>query len=328
MAEAYRLPGGAPVGRRCGAPQAAPARGVSWRTVVRVLTPDEIVWFLGRSFAFLGHVDPHGLAGRVAPNLRDPRRDAASAFVWQADAAAPSAGVIARFPDVDDDDKTVLLSQPWFEGDPADFAELVRDVAERHAHEAVRLDLPAQSPDRVERLAATLAPFGFDLDVLRPLTFDLADVPPLGAPLVLEGWRLEADTAFRELIARAEGWPLSDRRWSWLKRASGPFTPDLWFLGSEAPDRPPVGYALCGPLTSGVEAVFGLTAAGVVPEHRRSTRMLRRLLLTLLHELSAISPLGRVEAELSARDPKLIEILRSIGFAAGDACPVLRRVPE
>ena len=285
------------------------------------------MWFLGRSFAFLGHVDPHGLAGRVAPRLRDPRRDAASAFVWQRSDAAPAAGVLARFPDAGDDDKTVFLSQPWFEGDPADFAALVSEVVARHAHEGVRLDLPAQSPDRVERLAASLAPLGFDLDVLRPLSFELAETPPLGAPLVLEGWRPEADTAYRELVARAEGWPLSDGRWAWLKRASGPFTPDLWFLVCEAPDQPPVGYALCGPRSTGFEGVYGLTAAGVIPEHRGSTEMLRRLLLTLLHELWGVSPLGRVEAELSSRDPKLIDILRSIGFAVGDPCPVLRRLP-
>jgi hypothetical protein len=289
--------------------------------------PDELVWFLGRSFAFLGHVDPHGLAQRLAPHLRDPRREAGSAFVWQGGDGVPSAGVFARAPDVDDDDKTVQLSQPWFEGDAEEFAALVAEVTARNAHESVRLDLPAQSPDRVERLAAALSPLGFDLDVLRPLSFELADTPPLGVPLVLEGWRLDADAAYRELIARAEGWPLSDKRWAWLKRASGPFTPDLWFLASEAPDRPPVGYALCGPRATGVEATFGLTAAGVVAEHRTSTEMLRRLMLTLLHELAGVSPLGRVEAELSSRDPKLIEILRSIGFEVGEACPVLRRLP-
>jgi hypothetical protein len=290
--------------------------------------PDELVWFLGRSFAFLGHVDPHGLATRVAPHLRDGRKEAANAFVWQEGEDAPCAGVYARFPDADDDDKTILLSQPWFEGDPAPFASLVRAVVARQAHEAVRLDLPAQSPDRVERLASALTPEGYDLDVLRTLSFELADTPPLGMPLALEGWRPEADVAYRELIARSEGWPLSDLRWAWLKRSSGPFTPDLWCLASETPDQEPVGYALCGPLSSGVAAVFGLTAAGVTPEHRSSTRMLRRLLLTLLHELAGMSPLGRVEAELSSRDPKLIEILRSIGFAVGAPCPVLRRMPE
>ncbi|CAN5680134.1 hypothetical protein BH23DEI1_BH23DEI1_09870 [soil metagenome] len=290
--------------------------------------PDELVWFLSRSFAFLGHVDPHGLAQRLAPHLRDHRREAANAYVWEVEGAAPTAGIYVAAPDVGDDDKTLYLSQPWFEGAQEEFAALVREVGSRHVHEAVRLDLPAQSPDRVDRLAQALTPDGFDLDVIRPLSFVLSDTPPLGAPLVLEGWRPRGDTTFRELVARAEGWPLSDERWAWLKRNSGPFTPDLWFLASEAPDQAPIGYALCGPLTTGIEATFGLTAAGVIPEHRGSTVMLRRLMLTLLHELAAMSPLGRMEAELSSRDPKLIDILRSVGFHVGEASPVLRSLPE
>jgi hypothetical protein len=282
---------------------------------------------MGRSFAFLGHVDPHGLAQRLAPRLRDPRREAASTFVWQVGDAAPTAGLFVVAPDAGDDDKTLRLAQPWFEGDAGEFAALVRAVAERSPHESVRLDLPAQSPDGVQRLTAALTPDGFDFDVLWPLAFELADTPPLGRPLLLEGWRLGADGAFRELVARAEGWPISDKRWAWLKRASGPFTPDLWFLASETPDQPAVGYALCGPVSLGVEARYGLTAAGVLPEHRGSTVMLRRVLLSLLHELAGLSPLGRVEAELSHRDPKLVDILRSIGFAVGEPCPVLRCLP-
>jgi hypothetical protein len=296
--------------------------------VVRTLSPDEIVWFLARSFAFLGHSDPHGLAQRLAVKLRDPRRDAVHAFVWQDDDASPRAGVYAVFPEPGDDDRTVRLAQPWFDGDASDFVRLVRDVIGRLPHEAVRLDLPAQSPEGVRRLEAALAPDGFDLDVLRTLRFDLSDTPPLGLPLLLEGWRPPADATFRDVVTRAEGWPLSDRRWAFLKRAWGPFTPDLWFLATETPDQEPVGYALCGPLSGGVAARFGLTAAGVLPEYRDSTTMLRRLVVSLLHELAALSPLGSVEAELSARDPKLIEILRSIGFSVGEPCPVLRRIPE
>jgi hypothetical protein len=296
--------------------------------VIRTLSPDELVWFLGRSFAFLGHADPHGLASRLSPRLREPRREAAHAFVWQPPEASPTAGVAVRFPDPDDDDRTLRLAQPWFDHDAQDFAALVRELERRHAFEAARLDLPALPGERVEALGRVLAPQGFELEVLRPLSFDLAEVPPLGAPLVLEAWRLPADGAFRRVVARAEGWePLSDRRWAYLKRASGPFTPDLWFMASEGPDRDPAGYALCGPLAAGVEARFGLTAAGVLPEHRGSTVMLRRVLLSLLHELAGMSPLGRVEAELSDRDPKLIDILRSLGFAVGPAVPVLRRVP-
>jgi hypothetical protein len=55
--------------------------------------------------------------------------------------------------------------------------------------------------------------------------------------------------------------------------------------------------------------------------------MVRRLLLSVLREWSALSPMGRVRASLSLQDPKLVAILRSIGFDVGRLRPVLRRLP-
>ncbi len=295
--------------------------------MVRSLQPAELTWFVARSLAFLGHLDPHGLAQRVAPRLRHTRRDASRCFVWQRD-GAPSAGVVALAPEPDDDERTLRFAQPWFEGDPLDLVRLVAELSERFDHEAAELDLVALAVGQKEHVSGLLAGEGFDLDVVRTLRFELAEVPPLGLPLALEAWRPPVDATLRELVGRSEGWRLSDRRWAWLKRVSGPFRPDLWFLAAEAPDRPPLGYALCGARAVGVETAFGLTTAGVVPEHRGSTEMLRRLLLSLLHELAAISPLGRVEARLSGHDPKLVEILRSIGFQVGAPRPLLRRLPS
>jgi len=303
------------------------ACAVSLPTVVRALQPDELPWFVARSLAFIGHVDPHGLALRLAPRLRDPRRDASAAFVWQSVDAAPSAGLVALAPSPDADDRTLRLAQPWFESKPDDLARLAEALCARFQHEAVVLDLAGVPAGVVERIAASLAPEGFDLDVVRRLRFELADAPPLGRPLALEAWRPTMDVVVRDLVGRSEGWSLSDRRWAWLKRGDGPFRPDLWFTASEAPDRPPLGYALCGARGSGVEARYGLIAAGVAPEHRRSTEMLRRLMLTLLHELAGMSPLGRLETELSHRDPKLIDILASLGFALESPRAQLRRLP-
>ena len=313
--------------------------------MIRSLTPDELPWFLTRAFAYLGHRDPWGLAQRSVVRLRDPRRDAARAWVHVPDPGAlasaaarsvpavpaestPSAGVVAWPPDPDRDDPTLRLAQPWHDGDdPATFVELVAELLRRLPHEAVELDLSGLESRRAAQLAAALAPMGFEPDGLRSLDFELAETPPLGRPLVLEGWRLSADAAFRAFVADAEGVVLREGRWAWLKRAHGPFTPDLWFLAHETLDQPPVGYALAGRRRGGVDGELALTAVGVARAHRGSTEMLRRLLLTLLHEFAAESPAGRVRAELSTTDGKLVAILRSIGFDVGEVRPVLRRLP-
>lgn len=302
-------------------------RAVSWCVVVRSLYSAELPWFVARSLAFVGHPDPHGLAQRLAPLLREPRRDAAETFVWQPDDAAPSAGVVAIAPGHDDDERTLWLAQPWYDGAGGDLARLIAELGSRFAHEAAVLDLAGVPPALVEQLHRLLAGDGFDLEVMRTLRFELAETPPLGRPLALEAWRPSVDAAARALVGRSEGWTISDQRWAWLKRAAGPFRPDLWFTASEAPDQPSIGYALCGARSVGVDATYVLIAAGVAPEHRGSTETLRRLLLTLLHELAGVSPVGRLQTVLSARDPKLIEILRSLGFQSEQPRPQLRRIP-
>jgi hypothetical protein len=305
--------------------------------VIRPLASDELVWFLARAFAFVGHRDPWGLARRAVARLRDPRRDAARAWVLvpeggdgeAPDALEPVAGIVAWPPDPDVDDPTLRLAQPWYVGDdPADFGALVAHVLDRHPHEAVELDLSAVPEDAASAVRGALAELGFEADALRPLAFDLAEVPPLGRPLVLEAWRLDVDPEFRAFVAAAEEQPLGDGRWAWLKRAHGRFTPDLWCMAYETLDRPPVGYALAGRRRTGVDGEFALTAIGVAAPHRGSTEMLRRLVLSLLHEFAGISPLGRVRAELSDRDPKLVAILSSVGFEVGEPRPVLRRIPR
>jgi len=240
--------------------------------VIRPLASDELVWFLARAFAFVRHRDPWGLARRAVVRLRDPRRDASRAWVLVADDAAggagdagdagdaeealePVAGIVAWPPDHDLDDPTLRLAQPWFVGDdPSGFATLVAHVLDRHPHEAVELDLSAVPKASADAIREALAAMGFEADALRPLAFDLAEVPPLGRPLVLEAWRPDVDPEFRTFVAAAEEQPVGDGRWAWLKRAHGRFTPDLWCMAYETLDRPPVGYALAGRRRAGVTA--------------------------------------------------------------------------
>ena len=208
--------------------------------MIRPLASDELVWFLARAFAFVGHRDPWGLARRSVARLRDPRRDAARAWVLVPDGAAPNAaepveplaGIVAWPPDLDHDDPTLRLAQPWFTGgDAAGFGALVEQVLERHPHEAAELDLSAVPSAQAAEIHGALGAMGFEPEALRPLAFDLAQVPPLGRPLVLEAWRLDVDPAFRAFVSAAEEQPLGDGRWAWLKRAHGRFTPDLWVTG-------------------------------------------------------------------------------------------------
>ena len=148
------------------------------------------------------------------------------------------------------------------------------------------------------------------------------------------------------ILARmAEGGERSDGAWAWLKRWRGPFRPDLWFIARETLDQEPVGYAFVGTNKPSLDASYYLTAVGVLPEHRHSSEMLRRLVVSTLTELAGDgnpaallgmrygletrdgAPQGGFDATLSTRDPKLIEILRSLGFASGDPYPMLIKRP-
>lgn len=299
---------------------------VEWRTVVRKLAPDELPWFLSRSLAFQGHRDPMGFAQRVAPRLRDARRDAAHAFVLVRD-GAPVAGAYALPPDRDEHDQSMFLSQLWFEHSPDALTALVGEILRRNPHEAVYFPLHGLVARTVDRLGEALGPLGFELDTRHRLRFDLVDVPPLGTPLVLEAWSLEKDAEFRALFERAEG-PVTERTWAWLKRKHGPFFPDLWFSARATLDQEPIGFALCGANDRGIDASFYLTAVGVLGEHRDTSEMLRRVVVSTLEELSVQSPMGRIETTLSTSDPKLIAILRSLGFKTVDRYDSLVNLPR
>jgi hypothetical protein len=294
--------------------------------VIRRLSPDELVWFVSRAVAFQGHSDPWGFAQRLAPALKDLRRDAERCFV-RFDEGHPVAGVFARFHAREEDDQSLELTQLWFEGDHEALHGLIAELFRLHPHESVYVPLVGVPTEPSGRLAAALAPLGFAADTFLDLRFDLTEVPPIGLPLVLEAWSPESDGAFRTIFEAAEGGERSDNAWAWLKRWRGPFRPDLWFIARETLDQEPVGFAFVGTIQRSLDASYYLTAVGVLSEHRHSSEMLRRLTVSTLIELSARSPLGRIDTTLSTRDPKLIDILRSLGFETGDPYMMLMKAP-
>ncbi len=284
--------------------------------MIRSLAPDELVWFLSRAYAFLGHSDPMRFASQMALRLREPTREGNRTHVLFRQ-GQPVAGIYAVPPEVDQDDQSLLLSHPFYEHSADDLTLLLRALLERFDHEAVYVPLHGYPAERIAALEPVFADLGFVLDKVHDLIFDLNDVPPQGMPLVLEAWNLEAEGAFRRLYEEAEG-AIGDRRWAWMKRWRGRFLPDLWFLARETLDQEPVGYAFTGAFRTDVDGRYYLTAAGVLPEHRGSSDMLKRLLVSLLHELSSRSPFGVIETTLSKNDPKLIRILESLGFETTD----------
>lgn len=295
--------------------------------VIRPLAPAELVWFLSRALAFQGHPDPMGLAARLGPRLRQARRDAEHTFVWQRGRDAPTAGAHLRAPGPDDEDRTIRISPLWHEGDDDEARSFLEELLGRTPHEAVVVPLRGLSEAGQGAYRRLLEPAGFREHERVRLRFHLADVPPLGTPLALEAWSDATDAEHRDVYRRAEGVPAGEKRWAWLKRRGGRFRPDLWFLLRPAPDQEPVGYAFCHG-DDRLDGRYRLEAAGVLPEHRDSTVMLRRLVVTTLLELAARSPMATVETQPSASDPKLVEILHSIGFEAVGREVRLERLPE
>lgn len=318
-------------GERIFGPELLPSHGgqpypVEWLTVVRKLSPDELVWFVSRAVAFLGHSDPWGFAQRLAPSFKDARRDAERSFVLFED-GHPVAGAFVRAHAPEDDDQSLTLTQLWYERSPEHLQQLIGELFDQHPHEAVYAPLIGVPARVIDALAAALAELGFVPDSYLDLCFDLSEVPPIGLPLVLEAWTLASDEAFRQIYETAEGSTLTDRGWAWLKRWRGPFKPDLWFIARETLDQEPVGYALVGTTERRLDASYYLTAVGVLPEHRHSSEMLRRLVVSILTDLASRSPLGRIDTSLSRRDPKLIGILHSLGFETVTRYPILVKLP-
>ena len=259
--------------------------------------------------------------------LRDPELEADRSFVLFDD-GMPVAGMYVLAPAPDEDDQNLYLSNVWFSRSVEDLKTLTQWVLRKNPHEAVHYPLHNVSPERQQELVAMFEEWGFSLAKACDLEFKLADLPPLGLPLVLEAWLDEADPLFKEVYTKAEGYEPSDQQWAYFKRWRGRFVPDLWFIARETLDQYPVGYAFFGAHRTGVDGEYYLTAAGVLTEYRDSSEMLKRLVLSGMHELAARSPFGSIRTTLLERDPKLIRIFEMLGFYSVGRYPVLHKVPS
>ena len=302
-------------------------RGVQSCLVIRDLAADELVWFMRQALAYAGHADPGGLALRLQNRLRHPGHDASTSYALFQDGEG-KAGVNLKVDGDGGGASSLTFSSAWHDGSPSALYELLANLLERHPHEVALVPLHLLGEERCSELAALLAPLGFVRERHVQLRFELSEVPPLGTPLVLEAYRQEDEHAFRSVYQDAEQRRADAAYWAYLKRKGGPFTPDHWFLARETLDQDPVGYAFCSRDRRGLDARFTLDGAGVLPRYRDNSEMLRRLLLSLLHELSGASPLGTVHADLPDTDPKLIDILASLGFERLERVPLLIKRPD
>ncbi len=296
--------------------------------MIRSTSPDELEWFIASSYEFLGHSDPRAFARRAVRAVHDPVAEADRSFILFAAGDVPLAGAYVRAPEQDGDDQNLYLSNLWFKRDAKDLERLVGELLARFHHEAVHCPLYNFSPEKLALVAPALEALGFERRQAFDLEFELAELPPLGLPLVLEAWSEEKDDLFRETFRRAEGYAPSETLWAWLKRWRGPFHPNLWFVACETLDQDPIGYAFYGLYQDGVDGVYYLTAAGVAAEYRESSEMLRRLLISSMQELAARSPFGRIQTLITQRDPKLIEILQSLGFETKGTYPAYVKQPR
>lgn len=294
--------------------------------MIRELSADELAWFMRQALTFAGHADPAGLALKLQSKLRHPAQDASSSFALF-EGGEGLAGVNVQSTHKGDGVMGVTLSTAWHAGDGGALLTLVEALLDRYPHEVARLPLHLLPEERCAELAAMLKPLGFAREQQTRLRFELSEVPPLGAPLVLEAYRQEDERAFRELYEAAEGREVSEAQWAYLKRKGGPFSPNLWFVARQTLDQEPVGYAFCGTQRRGIDATYTLVGAGVLQRFRSDSEMLRRLLLSLLHELSGASPFGAVDTLLPDTDPKLIEILQLLGFDVVERTPLLIKRP-
>ncbi len=300
--------------------------------MIRSLAPDELEWFIASYYDFLGHSDPRHFARRTVRTMQNAAHhlesEAERSFILFAEGDVPLAGAHIIAPESEDDDQNLYLSNIWFKRDAQDLRTLLNKLLRKFDHEAVHCPLYNFSEARLERVEPIFESLGFKLRHAYDLEFELSELPPLGTPLVLEAWSDESDALFQEVFKKAEGSEPSDGFWAWLKRWRGPFRPNLWFLASETLDQEPVGYAFYGVYRDGVDGVYYLTAAGVLAEYRDSSDMLKRLMISSMHELAARSPFGLIQTLVTQQDPKLIEILESLGFRRRDAYPAFIKRPE
>lgn len=298
---------------------------------IHSLAPDALEFFLEQALAFVAYPFPHYLSQQLAKRMA--RHQESERCIVALVGKAALAGVALDAPHPDDDEQNLLLHVPWF-AEISTFQTLVEAILDEYPHEAVRMPLYMLEQATQRKLEQALEPLGFVSKAKVMLEFSLEHVPPLASPLCLQPWKPQHDASFQASYQHAENIHVSEQHWAYLKRYRGKFSPDLWFLAHEFLDEAVVGYAFFGcahednVYQEGVDGVYYLTMAGVMPNHRHTSTMLKRLLISSMTDLASISPLGKVQCELATDNEDLIKILHSIGFQVRHRLHCFEKMPQ
>lgn len=288
--------------------------------MIRKLAPDELEWFMASSYSFIGHSDPRAISRQFIKQLSLLENQTEYCFIYLDDDERPLAGLYAA-DEAEDDIKSLHLSNIWFNEKAEDLAHLVKHVLGELEHESVLCPLYNLAEEQRHALVPVFEALDFRLDQIFELEVELSDFITKESNLVLEAWSLNLEEEFRKVFEAAEGYQPHQNYWTYLKRMPGKFSPDLWFLARESLEQEAIGYALFGRYQSGgnyaddLDTVYYLSGVGVLQEHRHSTEMLKRVMLSSIDELASRSPLGRLHSSLNNADPKLIDIFKTLGFS-------------
>ncbi len=286
---------------------------LDYLTVIRKLASDELHWFLVKAYSFLGHSDPNRFVHSLISRMSDLDSEARKCLIYKDENKQPLAGIVVLAPQKDASDQNLYISNLWYSSKMEDALVLLEHIQRKYAYEAIHYPLYNHNKQLISALEPIFYKLGFDLNKETELEFKLNSLPPLGRPLVLESWTHKIDKKYRQIYNACESQTISDEAWAYLKRKSGSFNPNLWFLVSEGLDQEPIGYSFYSAKGFAVDTSYDQSGVGVLPEYRNSSEMLKRLVLSSMHELAAISPFGTVKTRVDG-DDKLIRIFEGLGF--------------
>ena len=294
--------------------------------MIRKLAPDELTWFIAQAFRFLGHGDAQTLARKAFTSMIDLEAEAEHCLILQSE-TWPLAGLSVLAPEKDASNQNLYLSNLWVQSKIEDIGIMLEHVQDKYPCEAIYYPLYNHNQQLINDLSKVFEEHGFSLINEFELVFELSELPPLGRPLVLEAWTHSSDKFFKEIYEKSEGRSVSDEYWAYLKRRKGPFNPNLWFLLREGLDQEPMGYAFYGAKSFAIDGVYYQTEVGVLAKYRDSSEMLKRLVLSSLHELAAMSPFGRVDTTVNG-DTKLKQIFEELGFDSCHSYQAFVKLPQ
>lgn len=294
--------------------------------MIRNLAPDELTWFISQAFKYLGHSDAQTLARRLFARLTSLEDEAQSCLILQSE-SGPLVGLSVLAPEKNAANQNLYISNLWVKDNIEDIRIMLEHIHNKYPCEAIYYPLYNHSRQVINRLKPIFENYQYNLVNEFELIFELSELPPLGRPLVLEAWTHNSDSYFKEIYEKSEEKTVSDEYWAYLKRRKGSFNPNLWFLVREGLDQTPIGYAFYGAKSFAIDGVYYQTEVGVLAEYRDSSEMLKRLLLSSLHELAAISPFGYVDTTVNG-DTKLKQIFQELGFDSSNEYQAFVKLPE